>query len=239
MIIEGALSVKAALKYENRDIHHVYLPSKKHTKDIQYIRHLCYKNNIEFSLISKEEANEMAVGHTHGGVLAKVGYRTYQEDIAPSNDIMLVEGIEDPYNLGMVIRTATAAGFSTVITNYREYNDNEAIILKASAGTSESIHWIAVNSFDDILFKLKQGNIPIYCALRSKSSMEYDQVKYPNRICLCIGGEKRGLSRPVIEASDVFIHVVYDNTVKVALTAVSASAVLAFEIVRQRKSANI
>lgn len=235
MIIEGALSVKAALKYSKRDINHVYLPKAKHTRDIQYIRHLCYKNDIEFSLHEREELKNLASGLTHGGVLADVSYRKNDPLNVQSNDILIVEGIEDPYNMGMVIRTALAANFKSIITNYREYHDSEAIILKASAGASEAINWTASKDINQEIEILKTKKIPIISALRSDKSTEYDVFTYPDQLCLCIGGEKRGLSKSVISASDAFIHILYDRDVKVALTSVAATAVLTFEIVRQRK----
>lgn len=236
MIIEGSLSVKAALKYKKRVIHHVYLPKSKHTRDIQYIRHLCYKDNISFSLHDKEELSSMANGQTHGGVLADVDYRINESLNFESDHILLVEGIEDPYNLGMVIRTALAANFKTIITNYRQYHDSESIILKASAGASEAICWVASEDINRELKMIKDEKIPIVSALRSEQSIDYNTYNYPNQMCLCIGGEKRGLSKSVISASDAFIHILYDNDIRVALTSVAATAVLTFEVVRQRKS---
>src|SRR5690554_28963 len=177
----------------------------------------------------------MASGQTHGGVLADVGYRNNEVLDVESGDILLVEGIEDPYNLGMVIRTALAANFKTIITNYREYSESEAIILKASAGASEAICWVASDDITREIKMIKDSEIPIISALRSDESLEYDAIAYPKQVCLCVGGEKRGLSKSIISASDTFVHILYNNEVKVALTSVAATAVLTFEVVRQRK----
>lgn len=235
MIIEGSLSVKAALENQKRKIHHVYFSQEKKSRDFQYIKHLCHKHEVPFSLVSKEEIESMASGHTHGGVLAQVDYRM-EETLIPHLDghALLVEGVEDPYNLGMMLRTVAAAGFKMVITGKREYEASEAIILKASAGASEALSWIKTDDFGATLKSLKQEGVVIVSALRSDESIPYQTYVYPKRVCLCIGGERRGLSKSVVSASDVFVHILYNNEIKIALSAVSATAVIAFEIVRQQ-----
>jgi 23S rRNA (guanosine2251-2'-O)-methyltransferase len=234
MIIEGSLSVKAALENQKRIIHQVYFAQEKKSRDFQYIKHLCHKNEVLFSLIPRVEIDSMASGHTHGGVLAEVDYRK-NETINQNIDghALLVEGVEDPYNLGMMLRTAAAAGFKMVITGDREYQDSEAIILKASAGASEALTWIKTDDFLRTLNTLKQEGVLVVSALRSDESIPYQEFKYPDKVCLCIGGERRGLSKVVVEASDAYVHILYPNQVKIALSSVSATAVLVFEIVRQ------
>lgn len=235
MIIEGALSVKAALECKRREVIKVYIPNYKRSKDIGYIIHLCHVNDVAFESISKEIAQSMSKATTHGGIFAEVGYRQLENQINEDHNILLLEGIEDPYNLAMAIRSGLAANFKTVITNQRHYQESEAIILKASAGASERVNWVQTDDFKGLLNQVKEHGYHIVSALRSDASIAYDQYDYPTKVCLCIGGERRGLSKVVIEDSDGLIHIEYDNDVKVALSAVSATAVLAFEIQRQRK----
>ena len=235
MIIEGALSVKAALENQKRVVHHVYFAQEKKSRDFQYIKHLCHKHEVAFSVVARSEIDLKASGHTHGGVVAEAGYR-HQENISKPivGLTLLVEGVEDPYNLGMMLRTAAAAGFTMVITGNRDYQESESIILKASAGASEALRWIKADDFDATLQLLKQEGVLIISALRSDHSIPYQEFEYPEKICLCIGGERRGLSKQVIQTSDAFVHILYPNQVKIALSAVSATAVLVFEIVRQQ-----
>jgi 23S rRNA (guanosine2251-2'-O)-methyltransferase len=237
MIIEGALSVKSAIENGKRVINKILLSEGKKSRDIQYIKHLCHKHNIAFELLSKEAISEIAIGRTHGGVVADVEYRANEtiEQLGQGN-VLLVEGVEDPYNLGMMLRTCAAAGFKTIITNERDYQDSEAIILKASAGASESLVWLRTDDFVTMLYKLKQKDYQIVSALRSNQSIAYEHHQYHDKTCLCIGGERRGLSKGVIDNSDVLVHITYDTNVKIALSAVSATAVIAFEIVRQRRN---
>lgn len=236
MIIEGALSVKAALKHQKRDIHRVCISQNKHSRDIEYIKHLCYKDNIEIILTDKKTIDSMTIGKTHGGIIAEVSHRKYEDPAMIQNgNVLLVEGVEDPYNLGMMLRTCAAAGFKAVITNDRHYQDSEAIILKASAGSSESLIWIRSDDMKIMLLDLHKKGYEVISALRSDTSVPYDEHRYVKDTCLCIGGEKRGLSRDVIESSDGFVHIIYQSDVKVALSAVSATAVIAFEMVRQAR----
>lgn len=235
MIIEGSLSIKAALENQKRIVHHVYFAQEKKSRDFQYIKHLCHKYEVPFSLIPKSEIDSKASGHTHGGVLGEVDYRLDESLNKPlQGHTLLVEGVEDPYNLGMMLRTAAAAGFTMVITGKRDYQDSEAIILKASAGASEALRWIKTDDFDATLQTLKQEGVLVVSALRSDQSIPYQEFEYPEKVCLCIGGERRGLSKQVVQASDAFVHILYPTEVKIALSAVSATAVLTFEMVRQQ-----
>ncbi|MFR9118769.1 MAG: TrmH family RNA methyltransferase [Merdibacter sp.] len=111
------------------------------------------------------------------------------------------------------------------------------ILVKASAGASEYLPWISYGSPQEILDQLQEQQIPLLCAERKDSVSLYNYT-FPARFCIAIGGEMRGLSKAIKAASVQNICIPYGREVRNALNAESATAVIAFEILRQRLSGN-
>lgn len=238
MIFEGALSVKAVIQGNKRKVLDVWADkSKRSERDFQYIQRLCESQKIPFVWKMRDEIDALANGKTHGGIIASASQREF-DDIASlrgSDFVLLVEGIEDPFNLGYIFRTAAAAGAQAVITRARDWSFSESIICKSSAGVSERMRWILTEDFDQTGIVIKQLGFNIFCALRDTSAIEMSKANLNQPLCLCIGGEMRGLSKAIIQHSHQNIYIAYPTDTKVALPAAQAAAVLCFEVVRQRK----
>lgn len=230
MILEGALSVKAALTYQRRVIHEVILPLKL-SKDQAYIYHLCKKNNVKVR--QSDDVSELVSGRTHGGVLAIVEAMATHQTPSFKGLVLVVEGVDDPFNLGMIMRTSAISGFTTIITNTKDFYDNEATIVKSSAGMSESLEWIRSDDIPSLLKQYKKLGYSCFVAQRSDQSKPFDQVKYSQKSILAIGGEKRGLSKDILDLSDTHIVIDYPSTQRIALSAVSATSILTYHIGRQ------
>ena len=155
MILEGALSVKAALQSGRRTVNQLLIDEKKKDRDTAYILRLAKEKNIPVKRMKREELNEMAVGKTHGGVLAETQARQYQElSVCLETEkpfVVFLEGIEDPFNLGYIARTLAAVGCSGLVMPERDLSTSESVILKSSAGASERINWImSKNPVEDL-----------------------------------------------------------------------------------------
>lgn len=238
MIFEGALSVKAVIQGKKREVTEVWADkNKKSERDFQYIQRLCESHKIPFTWKLREDIDALANGKTHGGVIATAGERKFDDirTIKGLNFILLVEGIEDPFNLGYIFRTAAAAGAQAVITRARDWSFSESVICKSSAGVSERMLWILSEDFHQTGNQVKESGFKIFCALRDESSVEMGMANLDQPLCLCIGGEMRGLSKAIIQHSHQNIYIAYPTDTKVALPAAQATAVLCFEVVRQRK----
>ena len=146
MILEGSLSVKAALQNGRRKVHRLLIDEKKKDRDTGYILFLAKEMNIPVERCKREDLDAMAVGKTHGGVLAETGSRIYQDLSECLNSenpfVVFLEGIEDPFNLGYIARTLAAVGCSGVVMPERDFSYSESVILKSSAGASERINWV-------------------------------------------------------------------------------------------------
>ncbi|MEI7668446.1 MAG: RNA methyltransferase, partial [Erysipelotrichaceae bacterium] len=148
----------------------------------------------------------------------------------------LVEGVEDPFNLGQIIRTAYAAGCDGVLLNHKDFSYSEHTLLKSSAGAFDYLPIVLSHDLKVELEQLKQAQYKIYSALRNPDSINYTEADYSGNLVLAIGGELRGLSTKVIDATDIAIQIIYPKKVRVALNAVSACALLSFEVLRHRQA---
>lgn len=238
MIIEGALSVKAAIKGKNRNVFEIYIDKSKKSKDINYIKNLASQDGIKINFINKNEIDKLASGKSHGGILAKVSNRMYQDisDCFNENSfVALIEGVEDPFNLGYIYRTLYSAGCSGVIVNKRDYKDFENVILKSSAGAFDLINIYQSDNLQNSIEFAKNKGCVVYTAMR-KDAISYFECDFKIPVLIAIGGEMRGLSKVVLENSDKNIYIPYGNEFKNALNASSAVAAISYEVLRQRLS---
>ncbi|MEG0077050.1 TrmH family RNA methyltransferase [Anaerorhabdus sp.] len=242
MIIEGALSVKAVILAKNRLVHCVLIDEKKKDKDTSFIVAKACENQIEVKRLPREELDKMATGKTHGGVLAQVDARNYQtinDCLEGTPFLCVLEGIEDPFNLGYALRTLYSAGCTGVLLPNRDWSISETTILKSSAGASEYLPLILSDNLSrDILVYKEKFNCKVYAAMR-KDAKTYFEYPYNEAIIIAIGGEMRGLSKDVLDVVDHNIYIPYANDFRNALNASSAVAAISFEVVRQRRYASI
>ncbi len=237
IIFEGAISVKAAILAQKRNVFELIVDKDKKDKNTNFILNEAKRRNIKIRLCSKDEINELASGKTHGGIICYASERKTEKISKYLKDsdafICVLEGIEDPYNFGYCLRSLYAAGCSAVIVNQRNWSSAADVIAKSSAGASEYIAICSVENMQETLNEVKKAQFQIYCAQRSDAISLYE-ANFTSKVCLAIGGEMRGLSKVVLEASDQNIYIPYEYDFRNALNASSATSVIAFEIYRQK-----
>lgn len=236
MIFEGALSVKAVINGGKRKVSKVLIDKEKKSRDVNYLKGLCQVKHIDLQFVDREIIDNLASGKTHGGIICEAFERKYQEldDLISDNSfIFLLEGIEDPFNLGYMLRSLYSAGASGVLLADRDWEKQAMTITKSSAGASEFINICKSNKLCDSLKYLKSKNIKLLAAYR-KDAISYVDVDYTEPCLIAIGGEMRGLSKDVLKMMDDYIYIPYGNDFRNALNASSAVSVIAYEILRQR-----
>jgi len=236
-IVEGAISVKATLESKYRKVNKVYLDDSKQNSDIDYIIALCKKNHIEVIKQPRQEIEKLANGKTHGGILADVENRKLQSVMSllakEKPFLVLLEGIEDSFNFGYMLRTLYAFGCDGVILNNHDYDFSDPTLIKSSAGASEKIAIVNSDDIETLLQTLKENNIEIVSAYRGKNPIDLYDFKYQKKgYCFAIGGPLRGLSKVVLDNSDYYIYIPYANDFKNALNAASAVSVISSEVYR-------
>lgn len=237
IILEGAISVKAAVEAGNRDVYCVYTDKDKRSKDFGYICRKASEKGIETKRVPAEEISEMTEGNSHGGICAVAGERKFVESEklfdCENPFIVLLEGIEDPYNFGYAVRSVYAAGATGLIVPSRNWMSADKVVTRASAGATEFIPTSSVSDFVPFLQKAKEKGLKIVAADRKDATDMYE-TRLDMPLVLAIGGALRGLSAPVYEMTDTRIYIPYGNNFRNSLSATGASAAIAFEIYRQR-----
>lgn len=239
-ILEGNISVKAAILAEQREIQQIMIEKKKYNRDTRFILNQAMKRNIMIQECTRDEIDQLANGKTHGGILAVCGDRKYQSiDSYKQKEnafLALLEGIEDPFNFGYIIRALYAAGCDGVIIPPRNWNSAAGVVAKASAGAAEYINMILADQMEQLILDCQKQQFTIVCALRSEHSVNVYEYQFPKKMILAIGGELRGLSSVVKQASDQDIYIPYANDFRNAMTAASSAAILGFERLRQQRN---
>ena len=238
MLLEGNVSVKAAILGNHRKVEKLYYDKHKNDKDLNFILHRAKEKGIPCMPLEREEINTMATGRTHGGLVAQAGPRVYQElsecmhGEAPF--LVLLEGVEDPFNLGYIIRTLYSAGCDGLILPKHDWTSAESTIAKSSAGAFEYMNIVMSDNLPQLVKDIKKQGVKTYAAMR-KDAITYLDADYRDSCLLAIGGEMRGLSTAVRNEIEQNIYIPYANDFRNALNAASAAAVLSFEVYRQRR----
>ena len=243
-ILEGMTSISALLNCDgtnDRKIEKVLIDRSKRKSKAAQIGYLTAKSHecgfpVEF--VDAEEIDRLSVGNTHGGILALCTPRTIPsltpENIRPDSFYVYLEGIEDPYNFGYAIRSLYAAGVSGVILPPRNWMSAAGVVARASAGASESLPLFEAEGEDAVNLFRKAGYSILCAGIRDSVSVFEEHFAYP--VLLVVGGEKRGISRALLDAADHIVRIDYGRDFGGSLSAASAATVMAFEIFRQNRS---
>lgn len=242
-VLEGMTSISALLNAgtaNDRKIEKVLIDRTKRRSKAAQIGFLTAKSHelgfpVEF--VDAEEIDRLSVGNTHGGILALCTPRTIPalraDDIQPEGFYVYLEGIEDPYNFGYAVRSLYAAGVSGVILPPRNWMSAAGVVARASAGASECLPIFEAEGEDTVKL-FREAKYTILCAgIRDSVSLFEEEFHYP--VLLVVGGEKRGISRTLLDAADRIVRIDYGRDFNGSLSAASAATVMAFEIFRQNR----
>ena len=187
--------------------------------------------------------DRIAGGGTHQGGIATVSdyeYRTVEDLLRTAEErnetpfLIILDGLEDPHNLGAIMRTAECAGAHGIIIPERRAVTVNATVMKTSAGAAEHIGCARVTNIARTIEQLQEQGIWIYgCDMDGASLYETD-LKGPAAIV--IGNEGRGISRLVREKCDFIISIPMKGQIN-SLNASNAAAIVTYEALRQRETA--
>ncbi|AYV35304.1 RNA methyltransferase [Erysipelothrix rhusiopathiae] len=232
MIVSGKISVKAILKERKRDIEYVAILDKHNDKESRYVERIA--EGLKIKRMSREEMDALATNKTHGGYIVSCGKRISDPiNYLPKQtlSLMCIEGVTDPFNLGEICRTVASLGFDGIITPSYDFYEHEAKLIRASAGASESLWWMQSDDLSSDLKAIKAKKVVMAAAHRGDESESLLTYKLPERVCICLGGALRGLSKSVLDMCDVNVRIDYDA--RVSLSSVGACSVFAYERYRQ------
>ncbi len=245
VIFEGMTSINAVLKAsaENnpRRIVKVYFDKDKTSgkrRELSFLRHASREHGFEIKLVDRDYIDSIAVGTSHGGIIAECTERALSRldadsEIVENGFYVMLEGIEDPYNFGYALRTLYAAGVSGIILPERNWSSAAGVVCRASAGASELLPSFVSTALEACEIFKNKGYKIASAGIRDSVSVFDAELKYP--VFLIVGGEKRGISSAVLEMSDVVVRIDYGREFNGSLSAASAASVLAYEIFRQNR----
>ena len=238
--IEGRNAVREALR-AGKTVERLYVQEGLTDSAAVSIVTEAQKKNIQVRFVKKERLDEMSETGSHQGVIASVSayeYGTVEQMLAAAAEkgedpfLILLDGIEDPHNLGAILRTANLAGAHGVIIPKDRAVGLTAIAAKTSAGAVNYTPVARVTNLNRTIRELKEKGLWFVCADMDGEVMYRQNLKGP--IGLVIGSEGNGVSRLVRESCDLVTRIPMDGDID-SLNASVAAGVLAFEIVRQRK----
>lgn len=240
LIFEGMISIRAIIESGSRIIHKIYYDKKRaesHKKELAWLGHRADETGFEIELCSNEKISELCTGSTHGGIIAVCGERSIApptlDDIPEDGFFIMLEGVEDPFNFGFAVRSAYAAGADAILLPERNWMSSAGTVCRSSAGASERIAMFTVNT-SELISLFKEKGYRVICAdMPDSNGLWESNLKKP--LLLIIGGEKRGISRAILEQADAKVRIDYGRNFPEALSAASASAILAFEVMRQNQ----
>ena len=198
------------------------------------------KTDTIINYVSKERLDQLSETRAHQGVIAQVAayeYSTVEEILARAEEkgeppfLILLDNVEDPHNLGAIIRTANLAGAHGVIIPKRRAVGLTSTVAKTSAGAINYTPVAKVTNIVRTIEQLKEKGIWFVCADMGGGTM-YD-LNLTGPMGLVIGNEGEGVSRLVREACDFTASIPMKGDID-SLNASVAAGVLAYEIVRQR-----
>lgn len=240
-LLEGMTSISALLHgrddgVNNRPIYAVLVDQdKKRNKfrEVGYLKSMSASHGFTIQYVSTADIDGITQGTTHGGIVALCGDRTYADcaELAPGGFWVLPDGIEDPFNLGFTLRSLYAAGADGVLLAPQNRLCVPGIVAKSSAGTSEMLD-IRVCDVEQAVKQFKAAGYSVVCAgIRDSVNIYEANLKKP--LLLIIGGEKRGISRTILDSADQIVRIDYGRSFNGSLSAASAATVIAFEVLHQ------
>ncbi len=239
LTIEGRNAVIEAFR-SGKTIDKVYLQDGCHDGPLNTISREARKKDTIVQYVSKERLDQMSRTGKHQGVIAMAAayeYAAVEDILQAAKDkgeppfIIILENIEDPHNLGAIIRTANLSGAHGIIIPKRRAVGLTAAVARTSAGAIHYTPVAKVTNISSTIEELKKEGLWFVCADMDGEIMYQLDLKGP--IGLVIGNEGEGVSRLVKEKCDFTAAIPMKGDID-SLNASVAAGVLAYEIVRQR-----
>ena len=235
-LIAGRNAVSEALRSQ-RSINKILLQEGTHGGSLGEIIALAKQKGVPVETVKAEKLDKLAKGLRHQGVAAlaaPIAFRTLDDVFARAAEkneepfILLLDELQDPQNVGALIRSADAAGVHGVLMPRRRSCPLNAVVAKISAGAVEYVPVVQIGNIAQTIEELKQRGCWVVGA-----DMDFYAANMSGPIVLVIGAEGRGLGRLVKQKCDDVVSIPMNGGVN-SLNASAAGAVLMYEVVRQR-----
>ena len=245
LIMEGMQSIRSVIAgnesgVNDRKIEEILVDRERTTalsKELGWLGHVGERLGFTIRECDGDEIDRLSLGRSHGGILARVSERTIptldESKIKENGFYVMIEGIEDPYNFGFALRSLYAAGADGIVLAERNWMSAAGVVARSSAGASEMFAVFKAKPTDAAdVFKSK--GYSIVCAdLDTPYTLEETEIRFP--VFLVVGGERRGISRALLDRADLKVQISSGRDFRASLSAASAATIRAYEIFRQNR----
>jgi len=240
-VLYGLHPVEEAIRSGSRQLDHVSVARERRDERLERLIELCRSSGIRVSLESRDQLTRLARTDAHQGVLAVVKERKFlgiEDLLTPKQGdehrfFLALDGVEDPHNLGALLRTADAAGVDGVILPERRSAPVTATVAKTSAGASEHVRIARVTNLVRALEQMKQKHVWVI-GLDERGTPDYMDFDFKVDCVLVLGREGAGLHDLVKKTCDHLLRIPMAGQVS-SLNVSVAGAVVMYEAMRQRR----
>lgn len=238
--VEGRNAVIELLE-SGRDINKIFVSNGEKNGSINKILAMAKEKRVIVTEVNRKKLEEMAMSDNHQGVIAIVPPYEYCDiddilNCAKSRNedpfILILDGIEDPHNLGAIIRTAETAGVHGIIIPKRRAAGVNSTVTKVAAGAVEHMNIARVNNINEAIRYLKENDVWV-CGTDIDTNTYYYDQDLTGSIAIVIGSEGFGMGKLVKENCDFLVKIPMKGKITSLNASVSAGIVV-YEAVRQR-----
>ena len=235
MYVYGRNVAKELIKEKNKKIKFVILQENFQDKELIS---LLKSTNLPIKIMKRREMDNL-VGEENQGIILSIEDYKYQplESMNLNKEdclLLLLDHIEDPHNLGAIIRTSEAAGVDGIIIPKDRAAKVNATVMKTSAGALPFVKLAEVSNLNQTIEILKKKGFWIVGTSLTEESVDYDSIDYKGKIALVIGNEGKGISRLVQENCDFIAKIPMFGEIN-SLNASVATGIMIYEVIRSRK----
>jgi len=230
MLVCGKNVCRDLLK-KNKNIKKVYLV--KNFSDNEIIS-LIEKGKFRIEICEKKKIDDLCPNNNQGIILDIPDYEYKNLDSINDDFVVLLDHLEDPHNLGAIIRTCEAAGIKSIIIPKDRQVQVNSTVMKTSVGTLDNVDVIRVSNLNNAIEALKKMGFWIVGTSLTDDSVDYREIDYSGKIALIIGNEGSGISNLVTKKCDFIAKIpMYGETN--SLNASVAAGIMIYEVIRNRK----
>lgn len=241
-IMEGMPSISAVIKSikkasTDRKIISVFIDKNKlksKQKEISFLKHQAEALNFIIEFVDADVIEEHTIGNSHGGIIAFCTKKSIPllsaSSILRDGVYFMLDGVEDPYNFGYSVRSIYASGANGIVVSERNWMGASGVVARSSAGTSELIDIQIATPVDAIDIFKALGYTVVCAGIRNSESIFATNLKKP--LLVILGGEKRGISREILNKADKIVRIDYGVDFNSSLSTSASAAIFAFEIYR-------
>jgi 23S rRNA (guanosine2251-2'-O)-methyltransferase len=240
-LIYGIHAVEETVRARGRRIEYVAAAKGRADHKVQRILDACREQGVPVRFIDRDQLERMVGrGAVHQGIAA-VTARTSYSDLegllrskkAEKHFLVLLDGVEDPHNLGAILRSADATGADGIVIPERRAVGVNATVVKSSAGASEHVPVAKITNLSRTMEELKESGVWIV-GLDERGVKTYDEMDFTSDVAIVLGAEGAGLHEQVRKHCDFLIRIPMLGRVASLNVSVAAGVVMC-EVARQRR----